>query len=427
MYFSRITALAAVLLFSVAAQAQISVFPYGPTSDDEVVVRFTTVGPIVGHEVTRNGAEILVKWVHSGRITPPMYLTHDIPLGELPPGQYRVTVEHAGSQTFVVRNGDDVPLRLRPWAIPSNGALVQLDYDDPEGLGVFTLEIGGKTYGPQDLVGDSAVRIAAHPPGLVDAKLTTARGTFQIPAALYFFDPAATPDFSVFERVLFPVLFGSNGANGSRWRSEAVIANPNPWPVQNRNTVERLVCVTWPCGEVLEAKSRRGFEGEGYAHGQALLVPRGEADDLSFSLRIRDLSRDAESFGSQVPVVREDDLFRNSEIALLDVPRDPRFRTKLRIYAFPDPVYEVDYTFAYVTVGDAPSQTVRLTPACTGEPCAAEPAYGELDLPPGTRGEMTDIHITIDEGALGWAFASVTNNTTQQVTIVAPAGKGGKR
>ncbi|HEX6083618.1 MAG TPA: hypothetical protein VF266_03775 [Thermoanaerobaculia bacterium] len=421
----RVTALAAVLLLSAAAQAQISVFPHGPTSDDEVVVRFTTIGGIQGHEVTRNGAEILVRWMHSGILTPPMYLTHDIPLGELPPGQYRVTVEHLGSQSFVVRNGDHVPLRLRPWAIPATGALVHLDRDDMESD--FTLELGGRTYGAQDLVGDGAIRIAAHAPGLVDAKLTTASGTVVLPAALYFFDPFAAPDFSVFERVLFPVLFASNGANGSRWRSEAVIANPNPWAVQNRNSVENLVCITWPCGELLEAKSRKGFEGDGYPRGQALLVPRGEADDLAFSLRIRDLSRDAESFGSQVPVVREDDLFRNREIALLDVPRDPRFRTKLRIYAFPDPIYDIDYAFAYVTVGNTATQTIRLAPSCTSQPCEAQPAYGELDLPPGARGEMSDIHLTIDEGALGWAFASVTNNTTQQVTIVAPAGRGEKR
>lgn len=423
----RVPALAAFLLFSAAAHAQISVFPPGPTSDDDVVVRFTTVGGIRSYNVTRNGAEITVAWVHSGVITPPMFLTHDIPLGELAPGQYRVTVEHAGSQSFVVRNGDDVPLRLRPWAVPSNGALLFLDHDDPEGLGLFTLEIGGRTYGPKDLVDESAVRVAAHAPGLVDAKLTTAKGTFELPAALYFFDPGAKPDPSVFERVLFPVLFGSNGANGSRWRSEAVIANPNPWPVQNLNSIERIVCVTFPCGELLGAKSRKGFEGEGYPHGQALLVPRGDADDLSFSLRIRDVSRDAESFGSQVPVLREEDLFRNTDIVLLDVPRDPRFRTKVRIYAFPDPVYDVPYAFAYVSVGDGQFQMIRLTQSCTAEPCDAEPAYGELDLPPGARAEMADIHVKIDEGALAWAFAAVTNNNTQQVTVVAPGGKGGRR
>jgi len=52
---------------------------------------------------------------------------------------------------------------------------------------------------------------------------------------------------------------------------------------------------------------------------------------LSFQLRVRDLSRNALSAGTEIPVIRED-AFRTSTLRLLSVPLDARFRPLLRIY-----------------------------------------------------------------------------------------------
>jgi len=46
---------------------------------------------------------------------------------------------------------------------------------------------------------------------------------------------------------------------------------------------------------------------------------------------VRDLSRQAEAFGTEVPVVREKDWKRGS-LSLLNVRSDPRFRITLRVY-----------------------------------------------------------------------------------------------
>lgn len=432
------------ILFATAADAQVSVFPPGPTSDDEVTLQVSDTCSARVTSLTRDGSDINVTLAQQGPCpSPPIEYPVEIALGELPPGQYRVRVEQAGFElrtlAFLVRNAEPVPFALRPWAIPTfpRGHVVRIVPPDPVQLcggfdcSAFRLEVGGVVYGIRDLDlpnGGIGFAAPAREAGPVEVRITNAKGTFVIPAGLVYFDPGAAPDRSVFEPVLFPVLFSTDGVNGSRWRSEAVLANPNEWAVQNWNAIDSIVCVTFPCGELLAPKARNNFEGQGYPQGVALLVPRGESEGLAFSLRIRDISRDAESYGTTVPVVRERDLLRNAEVTLLDVPLDPRFRTKVRVYAFPDPVYVTGIIppQAGVRVGTAERRWFLLARSCEGDRCAAVPYYGDFDIPPGREGESADVYVDLPERALGWAFASVTNNVTQQVTVVAPAGKGGR-
>jgi len=243
---------------------------------------------------------------------------------------------------------------------------------------------------------------------------------------LYFYDRGAPPELSVFERVLFPVLFSSRGGHGSEWLSEAAIANPRPWYVETVNEVMPFVCITYPCGERMAPSSTVAFDGMGYPQGIALIVPRAEADDLTFSLRVRDTARHAEGYGTQIPVVRESDMFRNAELTLLDLPVDPRYRTKIRMYVFDSGDHD-----AYVTVRQAhgviDTRFVPVRRDCTSGDCAGAPWYGELDLAAGNTGDRVDVYITIGgTDTPAWAFASVTNNDTQQVTIVTPDGAGGR-
>ena len=122
----------------------------------------------------------------------------------------------------------------------------------------------------------------------------------------------------------FPVLDSVDGANGSQWVSEAIVTNPKPWFVENFNSVIPVVCIVSPCGERLSPRQYSSFLGEFHPHGVALVASRVEAPDLGFSLRVRDRSREAEGFGTEVPVVREKNMFRDSTITLLGVPGDPR-------------------------------------------------------------------------------------------------------
>lgn len=416
----------ALLLVAFPGEAGVSIFPLGPTTDDAVTVRVSDLGCSVpgGHSFTRTGSEIRVTLQQGSCPSPPTEYPYEVPIGELPAGQYRVTANYgdapAGTFTFVVRNAEEMPTAVRPWAIPANteGTVVHLYPSEPTRLcggydcSAFRLEIAGQTYGIRDLDlpnGDVGFIAPAHEPGPVEMRLTNANGTFVVPAALYYFDPNARADLSIHERVLVPVFFQADGAFGSRWRSEAVVSNPNRWDVPMLSALDRIACVNPPCIDPLASHERRKVQGLGYPHGVALLIPRGESDDLAFSLRIRDISHDAETAGSQVPVVRERDMFRNTDVALLDLPLDPRYRTKIRAYAFPDPMYE----------------HFPLTAECSGNACDVTPVYWEVDLAPGAAGESTDVYIDLPEGALGWAFASITNNATQQVTVVVPDGNGG--
>jgi len=223
------------------------------------------------------------------------------------------------------------------------------------------------------------------------------------------------------------VLFQGAGAHGSQWMSEAAIANPQPWAVETVNHVFPFVCILYPCGERLDPDSFISFSGYGYPHGIALIAPRTEADGLSFSLRVRDTARSAEGYGTRVPVVREGQMFRNTDLTLLDIPIDPRYRTKLRMYAFDSGEHD-----AYVTIdraGSAPSESffVPVRRTCDFNLCDAIPWYAELDLPAGDVDGRVNVYVTIgDVDSPAWAFASVTNNETQQVTIVTADGEGGR-
>ena len=439
--FALRAAFAAFLLVAVHGQAALPIFPPGPTSDDEVTLRVSESCTVFGHTVTRNGFEIDVRMRYSTPCpSPPIEFAHEVPLGELPPGRYRVTVTPENYQTdtrttsFYVRNAEPVPFTLRPWLVPASdpqGAIVRVvpslsSVDFALCCSSLRVEVGERVYEWTELARANFGFVPPpRPAGPVDVRGRWLDETFTIPAGLVYFDPGAPFDPSLFERVLFPVFFKSDGAHGSRWRSEAVISNPNSWPVYNLNALDPLVC-TGPCVDRLAPKSRTEVSGQGFPQGVALLVPRGEADDLAFSLRIRDISRDEESYGVEVPVVRERDMVRNDDVRLLDVPLDPRFRTKVRIYAFPDPAPDGSSLNALYTAVHVQRQTpeAKSYPMASGCPrCAHIPYYREVDLAPGAAGERADVYIRASEGALVWAFASVTNNTTQQVTIVAPDGK----
>ena len=214
-----------------------------------------------------------------------------------------------------------------------------------------------------------------------------------MPDAIYYYDPSAAPDFSVFERILFPVLFNTAGAHGSQWVSEAAIANPAHWYIETYNDVVPFECIDYPCGERLAPGSSIAFSGGGYPQGVALIAPRAEAENLAFSLRVRDISRTAEGYGTQVPVVREDDMFVNTDLTLLDVPVDPRYRTKCAC----TPSTRASPSggrHAHGNRADVVSEpTTFPAPHAVPARVRGAPWYAELDLPPGETDERVNVYV----------------------------------
>lgn len=434
----------ALTLSATAAFAQptgIVVFPPGPTNETPITIGIiTTCAREDRYTVQKRGNEILlvIKAVNSCPSPPIASLADYVPIGTLPAGTYRVAYIFEGGDDIVRRIGtihvrnahSPVPFEIRPFAVRTNPAGLRLrveptgDYEICEAADCSdtTIRVDGVVVTGVRREQDFSVTFDAppHAAGLVDVVIEkrSPQLTWTYPAALYYFD---SPDLFAFERILFPVLFNAPGANGSRWLSEAAISNPNPFFVENYNSIDGIVCVTYPCGERLSPESFTRIVDGHYPRGVALLVPRPEADRLSFSLRVRDESRQAEGFGTEVPVVRERDLITDRPIELLDVPLDPRYRVKVRIYAF-DPIFHNN--LGWITLTDTETraitweQEVRLTRDCTG--CPTTPLYAEIDLRPGRRNERVVISIQGPRGAPSWAFATVTNNDTQQVTVVSP-------
>jgi hypothetical protein len=236
---------------------------------------------------------------------------------------------------------------------------------------------------------------------------------------------------SGFDAFLFPIFAPrSNGAFGSIFETTALLWNRHTTfsqvpvygvtdlclPVVSNRPLELLSvnrneetplsteCSTWPA--------------------RLIYTPKTTSRMLAASLRVSDITSQAESHGVEIPVVRLDQ-FTRDRVALIGVPSDPRFRKMLRIYA-------VGTNLEYVDVRiDNVNHRVNLTPARS----PFEPAFATFSAFPteaDLHGDQTKFHVTVDtprgpNGAspianapLIWAFISITNNDTQMITTVTP-------
>ena len=433
----RILSLLFALSLSLAVFAEdqggVHVVPFGPTSRTPIDVHIPMICGITGESVSRVGDVFKITLLDPACvITIPIPYLHTVRLPLLDPGEYRVEVflegqdSVHGSTSFVVRNGAaQKPFEIHPFAVPSFGGDLRLRMTGvscgASCAGVKVLVGGVEATGLEQATdGTLWFEAPAHPAGLVDVQVVLGDAIAVSPGALYYFDE---PERSVFERILFPVVFATDGANGSRWRSEATMSNPRPWFVENANTLSPLrPCLVYPCGERLAPREVISY-GDGYPRGFVLQAPRPEAPDLAFALRIRDVSRQAEGLGTQVPVVREKDFAHGTGVTLLDVPVDPRYRVKLRVYVIePLPAYGQN---SLMTLRNTSTRATTLIRSFELQPGGLnEPHYAEIDLPSGAANERVNVHLTLPLDATAWAFATVTNNATQQVTIVTPNGSG---
>ena len=430
-----------LLLASAAAAIPTAVrtIPPGPTSETPVTLAVYSYCPATSrYTVQKSPGQILLIRKALGTCPSPPIESLDVyvPVGTLAAGTYRVSwIDEGMSEpqrevgVIHVRNAHSpVPFEIHPFTVRTNPAGLRLRIEptafepicttsDCSGT---TVRVGGVVAANvRNESGAVTFDAPAHAAGLVDVVVERDGTTWTYPNALYYFDK---PDTFAFERILFPVLFNAPGANGSDWRSEGVVSNPNAWFAENFNSLLSVVCITFPCGERLAPGEYQRVDGN-YRSGVVLLVPRPEAPLLDFSLRIRDVSRQSEGFGTEVPVVREKDMYLNRELRLLDVPLDPRYRVKVRVYALHDVGQDTGILVRTLTADDGKLRSesrFQMSRNCAGDSCAWIPLYREFDLAPTTAGDRVVLAIQGPAGSLTWAFATVTNNATQQVTIVSP-------
>lgn len=227
------------------------------------------------------------------------------------------------------------------------------------------------------------------------------------------------------ERVMIPVIANAVPGNyGSLWATRLAITNLSAEPVL---VTGYGLCVLNPCVPPPPIREMSTIFPGTYEH--FLGVECGREQDISVQLRVQDLSRQAETWGTSIPVVDEDDLFDDRVMSLLDVPNTAEFRSMLRVYDFDGQestvtirIYELDERIHEEGVPD------KLLVALTGTLPAETASHlfpSRLDLPLWTIPELANsarIRLEI-EGASGhrlWSFVSATNNATQHVTMLTP-------
>ncbi|MBV8516643.1 MAG: IPT/TIG domain-containing protein [Acidobacteria bacterium] len=227
-----------------------------------------------------------------------------------------------------------------------------------------------------------------------------------------------------FERVLLPIFTPPvHGAFGSEFHTDLDVWNPDPSKTvtlfgaeydYDQPDPDPSVTVI-PGGKVTLGRVPESFDGN---PGRFVYVAKDDFDLLGATLRVHDVTREAASFGTEIPIVREHEFSSEKRIAFPHVPIDPRFRNTLRIYS-------TAATTVTVTVGQQ-AFAVELQAGSN----TYEPAYAAFtNFPSDGVGATT---VTIDAERIGvdppspllgppiWAFISVTNNDTQQITTITP-------
>ncbi|HXI12016.1 MAG TPA: IPT/TIG domain-containing protein [Thermoanaerobaculia bacterium] len=251
----------------------------------------------------------------------------------------------------------------------------------------------------------------------------------------------AATEADQYEKILVPQAFSlTPGRFGSLWKSEFFVLNQSDRAVRVKGADSDIQPLGDECTRECSVRdaipARTAFDlplkrtPPGAPPGVILHVRKSVASSLHYSLRIRDLSRQADSAGTEIPVVREHE-FRTGTVHLLNIPTDEKFRQTLRIYTPGSEtgsdvrllIYPMDSS---VPIAEA---TLRLTRS-NSEPCdslfVCYPAYGGVafltESYPAIKA-VSAVRIELRAAFQNlklWAFASITNNETQQVTTSTP-------
>jgi hypothetical protein len=274
----------------------------------------------------------------------------------------------------------------------------------------------------------------AHAPGTVEVTVSVAgKAPVTMPGAFTFSEAHEAR----YEKLLLPVYIDGfvSGAFGSRWETSLWIRNNaagaveiGPWACSG----DQVCPSTYPL--IYAFRSGRSVRNlpplDEPADGnpsRLLYVDRNGVEDVSFSLRFADVSRASLDGGVDMPVIREREL-RTGIAQLFNVPLGGSFRAMLRLY-------EADVSSAAFRVSFYPQSEGEESPVHSIELTATSPrsgefrskaAYVQVDLGELLKVEkawprMARIEVTpLTPGSRYWALISLTNNETQNVTLVTP-------
>lgn len=407
------------LLATAAFAANMRFDPPNPTSRTpvtaHVIGNFSTCSPTV----MRNGTIIDITLENCSLQSPPPLVDVPADLGIVPAGIYDVVVGYpviligVAEGTLIVQDAAP-PFQVTPNAgmpgdvITIRGKLL--------GTGVTFGGVGATVVNATS--DQLVVRAPQHDSGPVDVESAALHST----AAFYYVPNNGPPDPAFYEPLLIPVAFTGSGAFGSQWTTEVSLRNENDFPLEvlplNSLSPECNLISLGKCAGNPPARSTAVIDALSAPQGLLTYLPRQAAPKVHLGLLVRDLSRQAQSLGTQIPVVREKDFF-DRPLELLNVPTDPRFRVSLRVYDLGTP-NGIHCTIQPLS-GDETLVDTFVFPA------GHDPSYAQISDLVATYPQLAGkgpLRITIDPPIAGnptlWAFASVTNNDTQQVTAISP-------
>jgi len=224
--------------------------------------------------------------------------------------------------------------------------------------------------------------------------------------------------------VVVPINPGTlAGANGTQWVTSLWVSNasdhdtlidcddPGNCPVLRAHSTLQLPAAPY-----------RNLTHDGFlriATGLLLNVP---ADAISVELRTTDSITAPHSAGTEIPVARPSD-FKKTVLTLPHVPMSDHSRASLRLYGTANGEATV-HVFDAATGAELSATTVSLTGGTVsnspfGSAFPTPPSYASVALP--LTANPVRIEVVPGSGLAIWGFASVTDNVSEQFTIVSPA------
>ena len=251
-------------------------------------------------------------------------------------------------------------------------------------------------------------------------------------------------DAPEYERILVPIFFNGAGAFGSQWYTSVAVANTGGAPIRfsravfEGNPICPAICGCDQVDSVPADSVKQVCLHNTHPAGLLLYMEKNSSllPETHFGGRIYDASLSADTAGSELKIVRESEL-RTYRIVLPNIQIGAGYRVALRVFD--------------VRPGSTASVLMRIhrhdnlnrilvqdeirmeVPADAGaQPGPSHPAYATIaDLaakyPELANEGLVSITLLLPEPLISpprapayWAVASITNNTTQQVTMVTP-------
>lgn len=229
-------------------------------------------------------------------------------------------------------------------------------------------------------------------------------------------------------KLLLPIVVPTPvaGAFGSLWTADVTILNLGAQSIAVRGLLQP--CPFECINPQLPPRTTTAVSPYtiGDVPGRFLLVDADRRMDIKVELRVRDLSRQLSTWGTEIPVIDEARAAQET-VQLLAVPVDPNFRSLLRVYDFdPAPGHFVVVRVFKPGDGPNPDELLKEISLPLRVPLGPDeyPGYAQLNISGLVSLPLSgNLRVEIAPATPGlrfWAFASITSNSTQHITIITP-------